>query len=117
MPPPYERHLFICTNRRPAGAPRPSCANRGGEALRDAFKKELASRGLHKTVRANAAGCLDACETGASVVVYPEAVWYGGVTVDDVREIIEEHVIGGRPVERLRIQLPAQEKKLPVLGG
>lgn len=115
MPPPYERHVFVCTNRRPEGAPRPSCAHRGGEAIRDAFKRELAARGLHRTIRANTAGCLDACEYGASVVVYPEGVWYGGVTESDVREIVEEHLVGGRPVERLRIRFPEAEKKLPVV--
>ncbi|WP_373048096.1 (2Fe-2S) ferredoxin domain-containing protein [Vulgatibacter sp.] len=116
MPPPYERQIFICTNRRPEGAPRPSCAARGSEAVRDAFKKQLAALGIHKSVRANASGCLDACEEGVSVVVYPEAVWYGGVTVEDVPEIIREHVLGGRPVERLRMKLPALERKLPVVG-
>jgi len=105
MPPPYERLVFVCTNRRPEGASRPSCANRGGEALRDAFKKELAARGLHTAVRATASGCLDACEQGPSVVVYPDDVWYGHVTLDDVKEIVEEHVIGGRPVERLRMRM------------
>ena len=57
-------------------------------------------------VRSNAAGCLDACERGVSVVVYPDNVWYGGVTVADVKEIVEEHLIGGRPVERLLMRLP-----------
>ena len=52
-------------------------------------------------MRANAAGCLDACERGVSVVVYPDNVWYGGVTVNDVAEIIEDHLMGGRPVQRL----------------
>lgn len=101
MPPPYQRHIFICTNRRPEGSPRGSCAARGSEEVRDLFKDELRRRGLTATVRANAAGCLDACERGVSVVVYPEGVWYGGVTKDDVAQIIEEHVVGGRPVERL----------------
>lgn len=62
------------------------------------------------------AGCLDACEYGPSLVVYPDEVWYGGVTVADVPEIIEEHIIGGRPVERLRIRFEKSEQapsKLP----
>lgn len=116
MPPPFERHVFICTNRRPESAPRPSCAPRGSEAIRDAFRKELASRGLHGRIRANASGCLDACEHGPSLVVYPDEVWYGGVTVADVAEIVEEHIVGGRPVERLRIRFETKEEtssKLP----
>src|SRR5690606_1986341 len=90
MPPPYERHVFICTNKRPEGAPKPSCGHRGGEAVRDAFKKQLAALGLHKVVRANQSGCLDACEQGPSVVIYPDDVWYGGVRPEDVEEIIRE---------------------------
>ena len=54
-------------------------------------------------MRANASGCLDACEFGVSVVVYPEQVWYGGVTTADVDEIVERHLIGGEVVERLRM--------------
>jgi (2Fe-2S) ferredoxin len=68
--------------------------------VRAALKAELKRRGL-KDVRANAAGCLDACAHGPSVVVYPEGVWYRGVTVADVPEIVEQHLVGGRPVERL----------------
>jgi (2Fe-2S) ferredoxin len=63
----------------------------------------LAERGIRETVRANKAGCLDQCEIGPTVVVYPEAVWYGHVTPADVDEIIESHIIGGQPVERLII--------------
>lgn len=69
--------------------------------MRDEFKKQVADRGLKGVVRANKAGCLDQCESGVTVVVYPEQVWYGGVTVDDVSEIMNRHVIGGEVVERL----------------
>ncbi len=55
-------------------------------------------------MRINSAGCLDRCEHGVTLVIYPEAVWYGGVTVDDVDELFREHVLGGRPVERLRLK-------------
>ncbi|AKU90991.1 (2Fe-2S) ferredoxin domain-containing protein [Vulgatibacter incomptus] len=123
MAPPYRRHVFICTNRRPPDAPRQSCAASGSEAIRDAFKKALAKRGLNQEIRANASGCLEACECGPSVVVYPEAVWYGPVSLDDVETIVEEHLVGGRPVERLRmdfskIRKPAEkpaESKLPTV--
>ena len=54
--------------------------------------------------RVNSAGCLDACDRGVAVVVYPEGVWYGGVTVADVPEIVERHLVGGQPVERLRLR-------------
>jgi (2Fe-2S) ferredoxin len=52
-------------------------------------------------VRANASGCLDSCEFGVSVVVYPEQTWYARVTIDDVEEIIQSHIINNKPVERL----------------
>ena len=102
--PHYERHVFICTNRRDPGNPKGCCAEKGADAIRETFKKELAARGLKGRMRANAAGCLDQCARGPTVVVYPEQVWYGGVKVDDVREIIEEHLVRGVPVERLRMK-------------
>ena len=101
MPPPYLRHVFVCENDRPPDDPRGCCLARGGAAVREAFRRELKSRDLARTIRANKAGCLDACEHGVTVVVYPEGVWYGGVTVEDVPAIVEEHLVGGRPVERL----------------
>ncbi len=103
----FRHHVFVCENRRDPSDPRGCCAAKGGEAVRDAFKAELARRGLKGQVRANAAGCLDACATGPTVVVYPEGVWYGHVTPADVPEIVERHLLKGEPVERLR--LPAQE--------
>ena len=97
----FRKHVFVCTNRREPGSARGSCAEKGSEALRDRFKQALAKRGLKGEMRANAAGCLDQCENGCSVVVYPEQVWYGHVTVDDVDEIVDTHLVGGRLVERL----------------
>jgi (2Fe-2S) ferredoxin len=102
--PPYLRHVFVCTNRRPADNPKGSCAMKGSEAVLERFKEELHARGLKGKMRANAAGCLDACAFGTSVVVYPEGVWYGGVQVEDVVEIIESHLLGNSPVERLRMK-------------
>ncbi len=75
----------------------------GNGELHKAFKSAVAKRGLKGRVRANKAGCLDQCEHGPNVVVYPEAIWYGGVTMADVDEIVDEHIVGGRPVQRLMI--------------
>jgi (2Fe-2S) ferredoxin len=96
-PPPFFRaHVFVCCNRRPDGHHRGSCAARGGERLRDYMKaraKELGLRG----VRVNSAGCLDRCEFGPTVVVYPEGVWYRAQTTEDVDEILRAHLqAGGR---------------------
>ena len=102
--PHFEKHVFVCTNRRDPGNPKGSCAEKGGEAVRDEFKRLLHDRGVKGRMRANAAGCLDQCARGVTVVVYPEQVWYGGVSVGDVGEIIEHHLLGGVPVERLRMK-------------
>jgi (2Fe-2S) ferredoxin len=69
-----------------------------------AFKELIKDRGLNVNMRAQKAGCMDTCELGPSVVVYPEGVFYGHVQLSDVTEIVEEHLIGGRPVERLRLK-------------
>jgi (2Fe-2S) ferredoxin len=99
--PHFKRHVFVCTNERAADHPRGSCKAKGGVEVRDALKSELTKRGLSKIIRANNAGCLDQCERGVTVVVYPEEVWYGGVTVDDIPEIVEKHLVNGEAVERL----------------
>ncbi|MDP3237935.1 MAG: (2Fe-2S) ferredoxin domain-containing protein [Myxococcales bacterium] len=110
MPPPYTRQVFVCTNRRPDGAPKGCCASKGGEELRLALKKELDAQDV-KGTRINTAGCLDACERGMALVVYPEQVWYGPVTKDDVKEIVSAHLKGGQVVERLRMTLPIDRKR------
>lgn len=102
--PHLEHHVFICTNRRDPNNPKGCCASKDAEKVREAFKRLVAEQGLRGTARANAAGCLDQCEHGVTVVVYPEQVWYGHVTAEDVPEIIKSHILGGVPVERLRIR-------------
>ena len=99
--PSFQRHVFVCINERPADHPKGCCKAKGGVEVRDKLKSELTARGISKLVRANNAGCLDQCEHGVSVVVYPEQVWYGHVTVEDVGEIIDRHLVGGEVVERL----------------
>ena len=101
----YEKHIFICTNQREPGA-RVCCSETTGMALVAAFKKEVKERGLQVKVRAQRAGCLDICEHGPNVVVYPAGVFYGNVQLEDVNVIMEEHIIGNKPVERLRLKFP-----------
>ena len=101
--PTFQRHVFVCVNERPADHPKGCCKQKGGEQVRDALKKKLGARGIKSEVRANNAGCLDQCEQGVTVVVYPEQVWYGHVTVDDLDELIEKHIVGGEVVERLML--------------
>ena len=110
----FEKHIFVCTNQRPEGHPRGCCDAAGESNLHKLFKAGLAKRGIKGAVRAKKAGCLDQCELGPTVVVYPEAVWYGHVTPADVDEIIDSHILGGVPVERLviaddQLNVPAKD--------
>lgn len=94
--PAFTSHIFICGNRRPEGSPRGCCNPDGTDALREAFKSELKARGLGPLVRANGAGCLEQCEVGPTVVIYPQGIWYGQVQLADVPRIVDETIIGGR---------------------
>ncbi len=101
--PAFERHVFVCTNQREAEHPRGCCSAKEAAAIREVLKIACVQAGLAGKVRINTAGCLDQCEHGPTVVIYPEAVWYGFVTPADIPEIIQAHLIEGRPVERLRL--------------
>ncbi len=101
--PNFERHAFVCTNTRQPGHQRGCCSAKQAEQIREAMKAAVNQRGLKGKVRVNSAGCLDQCEHGPTIVVYPEAVWYGFVTPGDVNEIVESHLVNGQPVERLRL--------------
>ncbi|MDP2600722.1 MAG: (2Fe-2S) ferredoxin domain-containing protein [Deltaproteobacteria bacterium] len=97
----FEKHIFICINQREPG--KACCAAKGSEEILNTMKEEVQKRGLNKKIRVNKAGCLDLCSKGAAMVVYPEGVWYGNVTLQDIPEIIKSHLIANRPVERLRV--------------
>lgn len=99
----FDRHVFVCLNEREPGDARGCCAAKGSEAVHARFKQLLKDHGVHRRMRANHAGCLDACAFGVTVVVYPDNVWYGGVRPEDVEEIVTSHLIGGVPVARLLI--------------
>lgn len=98
----YERHIFFCCNQRD-GVERPCCNAKGASELRDYAKKKVKELGLDGPgrTRVNQAGCLDRCEEGPCIVVYPEGIWYTYVDRADIDEIIHEHVQNGRIVERL----------------
>ena len=101
--PSFAHHIFVCGNQRAAGHPRGSCDPTGGAALRDAFKAELKRTRPGTPVRANHAGCLDQCEHGPVVVIYPQGIWYGHVTPADVPRIVAKTLIGGEVLDDLRI--------------
>lgn len=99
----FAHHVFFCTNQREGGQ---QCCNQcGAQDARDYVKrrcKELGIAGPGK-VRINNAGCLDRCELGPVIVVYPEETWYTYIDRQDLDEIIEQHLVGGKVVERLRL--------------
>ena len=98
----FEAHVFVCCNRRPDGHARGSCAAAGSERLRDYMKARAKEMGL-KGVRVNTAMCLDRCEQGPCVVVYPEGIWYRIGSTADVDAVLEGHVRDGGRVPALML--------------
>ena len=99
----YQRHVFFCTNKREGGEP--CCERCNATEIRNYAKARVKQLGLSGPgkVRINTAGCLDRCELGPVIVVYPEGVWYSYLDREDVDEIIDEHLVKGRVVDRLKI--------------
>ena len=99
----YEHHVFFCLNQREA--PEACCANHDAEGMRAYAKSRIKELGLsgEGRIRINTAGCLDRCEEGPVIVVYPDETWYTYVDKHDIDEIIDEHLVHGRIVERLKI--------------
>lgn len=100
----YKNHVFVCTNQRTDG--RSSCQDFGAQELRDHMKKRSKELGLlgKGEVRVNNAGCLNRCEEGPVMVVYPQGTWYTFMDKEDIDEIIDEHLIKGNEVERLKLE-------------
>jgi (2Fe-2S) ferredoxin len=97
---PFEIHVFVCTSGG-------TCPHQGSLAVHAYLKEAVARAGLRGRVRVNHAGCLDQCGHGPNLVVYPENIWYSHVTQEEAETIFTEHILGGRPVERLMFHPPA----------
>lgn len=99
----YQQHVFFCLNQREGG--RTCCASKGAQAAQEHAKKRIKQLELSGPgkIRINKSGCLDRCEEGPVVVIYPEGVWYTYVDTQDIDEIIDSHLLGGKVVERLKI--------------
>jgi (2Fe-2S) ferredoxin len=99
----YRYHVFFCTNKREDGSA--CCANHDAQGMRDHCKAKVKGLGLSGRggVRVNNAGCMDRCQEGPVIAIYPEGVWYTYVDQHDIDEIVEEHLVKGRVVERLRL--------------
>ena len=100
----YLIHVFCCTNERPRGHLRGSCGAKGSRQLCDLMCRLAMSMGVRR-IRINHAGCLNICEHGPAMVIYPAGSWYRFETEEDISEIMRVQIIGGRPVERLRLRL------------
>ena len=91
----YNTHVFVCTSGE-------DCPTRGDvEAHVKFLRAEAVRAGLKNDIRINKAGCFSQCGHGPMIVVYPDDVWYSGVKQEDLKEIFESHIVGGKPVERL----------------
>jgi (2Fe-2S) ferredoxin len=99
----FKHHVFFCTNKRANGEA--CCEDHGANDLRGYAKDKVKALKLsgEGKVRINSAGCLDRCDQGPVMVVYPEAIWYTFVDKEDIDEIVESHLKNGKPVERLKI--------------
>ncbi|MBK6766106.1 MAG: (2Fe-2S) ferredoxin domain-containing protein [bacterium] len=97
----YKYHIFVCENLRPADDPKGCCADKGGADLITLIRDQVKAVGLTSKVRVNSSGCLANCARGATIVVYPDGIWYSFVTGADIAEIVDSHVVHGKPVARL----------------
>ncbi len=106
MPKP-QYHVFICTNQRPEGHPRGSCAEeKGSVEVWQKFADILNEKQAYdKVMVSGIRSCIGPCQLGPIVIVYPDATWYKGVQPDDVEEIFNSHFENNTPVERLMLPI------------
>jgi (2Fe-2S) ferredoxin len=95
----FRHHVFVCTNRKPDDDG--CCAARGSEEVLKTLRAEIAARKLQGEIHVTACGSLGTCGHGPNLVVYPDGTWYSGVSVKDVPELIEQHLLEGKVVDRL----------------
>ncbi len=96
---PFKYHVFICTQQKPPGVP--GCTASGSETVLEALRAEVNAAGLGDEVQITTSGSVGLCERGPNLIVYPGGYWYSRVTVEDVPELVREHFVNGRPLERL----------------
>ncbi len=98
-----EKIILVCNNKRPEGHPRGCCMDKGSPDVTAEFGEALDDQDLLGRVSLTRTGCIGPCSYGPIVAVMPDNVWYKEVTKGDVREIVEHHIVGGNPVERLML--------------
>ena len=100
MAPSFEYHIFICQNQRPEGHERGCCLSKGSDKLLNYMKARLKELGV-QNLRVNKAGCMDQCEKGPALVIYPQGVWYTPKSIEDMEEIIQSHILSKKQVSAL----------------
>lgn len=105
----YHKHVFICENIRDDTDERGSCGQKGSSNFRETLKNEIKQRGFNRKIRINKAGCLGSCKQGISMVIYPQGIWYGKLTIADIPEIIEKTLLKDEIIQRL--SMPFMKKK------
>jgi (2Fe-2S) ferredoxin len=99
----FDKHVFCCINKRPDSNPKGCCCSKDSEGLQIELKKKIKDLKLEKKIRINKSGCLDRCENGPVIVIYPEGIWYSIKNSKDVDEILNSHLLNNKIVERLKI--------------
>jgi len=103
----YRSHVIVC-----AGA---GCVSSGCRAVSDALQAEMLRHGLDQEIKVVQTGCVGSCDLGPVAIVYPEGVFYQQLKAEDVPEIVQNHLLKGRPVERLLYRRPSTGELLPTL--
>jgi len=107
----FDKHVFVCLNEREPDDPMGCCLHRGSEKIFNVLRAGILKHGLKSKVRINRAGCMDHCDFGPTVVVYPEGVWYRLTSEEEANQFLSEHIVNGRVVEHLLIdKLEAKAK-------
>jgi len=93
----FKHHVFVCTQNKPPMVP--SCGGVGAGEILDIFRREVFNAGLENEVMISSSGCVGLCTRGANVIIYPSGKWYTAVKAEDVKKIVDEHIIGGKSVD------------------
>jgi len=103
MAPHFDFHIFICQNQRPEGHERGCCLSNGSDKLLNHMKARLKELGV-KNLRVNKAGCMDQCEKGPAMVIYPQGAWYSPKSIEDIEEIIQLHILSKKEATTLLME-------------
>jgi len=99
----FDKHVFCCINKRPESNPKSCCSLKGSEKLHQELKIKIKNLKINKKIRINKSGCLDRCDLGPVLVIYPEGTWYSYKSSKDIDEIINSHLLNNKIVKRLEI--------------